>query len=77
MRIPPKLQAMRNSPRANPRELTRAEGAYRRIKAAIFDFVLLPGEGFTESDMGTRARVSESGSRRWTATVTPSVKRTP
>ena len=30
-------------PPANPRETTRAESAYRRIKAAIFDFVLLPG----------------------------------
>ena len=45
---------------ANPRELTRAEGAYRRIKAAIFDFVLLPGEGFTESDMAERLGMSRT-----------------
>src|SRR3954467_6296838 len=45
---------------ANPRELTRAEGPYRRIKAAIFDFVLLPGEGFTESDMAERLGMSRT-----------------
>jgi DNA-binding GntR family transcriptional regulator len=45
---------------ANPRELTRAEEAYRRIKAAIFDFVLLPGEGFTESDMAERLGMSRT-----------------
>ncbi len=45
---------------ANPRELTRSEEAYRRIKAAIFDFVLLPGDGFTESDMATRLEMSRT-----------------
>jgi DNA-binding GntR family transcriptional regulator len=34
--------------------------AYRRIKAAIFDFVLLPGEGFTESDMAERLGMSRT-----------------
>ena len=47
-------------PPANPRETTRAESAYRRIKAAIFDFVLLPGEGFTESDMAARLEMSRT-----------------
>jgi len=50
----------RNNPRANPREMTRAESAYRRIKAAIFDFVLLPGEGFTESDIAERLEMSRT-----------------
>jgi len=47
-------------PRANQRELTRAESAYRRIKAAIFDFVLLPGDGFTESDIAERLGMSRT-----------------
>jgi DNA-binding GntR family transcriptional regulator len=49
-----------STPRANPRDLTRSEVAYRRIKAAIFDFVLLPGEGFTESDMAERLGMSRT-----------------
>jgi DNA-binding GntR family transcriptional regulator len=44
----------------NPRDLTRSESAYRRIKAAIFDFVLLPGEGFTESDLAERLGMSRT-----------------
>jgi DNA-binding GntR family transcriptional regulator len=44
----------------NPRALTRAEEAYRRIKSAIFDFVLLPGEGFTESDIADRLGMSRT-----------------
>ena len=47
-------------PDPNPRDLTRSEVAYRRIKAAIFDFVLLPGEGFTESDMAERLGMSRT-----------------
>jgi DNA-binding GntR family transcriptional regulator len=49
-----------NNPRANPRETTRAETAYRRIKSAIFDFVLLPGDGFTESDIAERLGMSRT-----------------
>ena len=45
---------------ANPRDLTRSEAAYRRLKAAIFDFVLLPGDGFTESDMAERLGMSRT-----------------
>ena len=48
------------TPPPKPRETTRAESAYRRIKAAIFDFVLLPGEGFTESDIATRLEMSRT-----------------
>lgn len=44
----------------NPRDLTRSEIAYRRLKAAIFDFVLLPGDGFTESDMAERLGMSRT-----------------
>lgn len=47
-------------PAANPRDLTRSEIAYRRLKAAIFDFVLLPGDGFTESDMAERLGMSRT-----------------
>jgi len=49
-----------NNPRANPRETTRAETAYRRIKSAIFDFVLLPGDGFTESDIAEQLGMSRT-----------------
>lgn len=45
---------------ANPRDLTRSEIAYRRLKTAIFDFVLLPGDGFTESDMAERLGMSRT-----------------
>jgi DNA-binding GntR family transcriptional regulator len=44
----------------NSRETTRAESAYRRIKAAIFDFVMLPGDGFTESDLAERLGMSRT-----------------
>jgi DNA-binding GntR family transcriptional regulator len=44
----------------NQRQSTRAEEAYRRIKAAIFDFVLLPGDGFTESDLAQRLDMSRT-----------------
>ncbi|HEX3141105.1 MAG TPA: GntR family transcriptional regulator [Rhizobacter sp.] len=44
----------------NPRDLTRSEIAYRRLKAAIFDFILLPGDGFTESDMAGRLDMSRT-----------------
>jgi DNA-binding GntR family transcriptional regulator len=60
MTAPAKTIATHNNPRANPRELTRAESAYRRIKAAIFDFVLLPGEGFTETDIAERLGMSRT-----------------
>ena len=52
--------ARKRPPVENPREATRAESAYRRIKAAIFDFVLLPGEGFTETDIAQRLDMSRT-----------------
>ena len=55
-----KPPARKPSPVDNPREATRAESAYRRIKSAIFDFVLLPGEGFTESDLAQRLDMSRT-----------------
>jgi len=54
-----KLAAKRN-PRANPREMRRADSASSRIKAAIFDFILLPGEGITESDIAERLDMSRT-----------------
>jgi len=42
------------------RETTRAESAYRRIKAAIFDFVLLPGQGFTETAIAAQLAMSRT-----------------
>ena len=47
-------------PPINRRQSTRAEDAYRRIKAAIFDFVLLPGDGFTESELALRLGMSRT-----------------
>jgi DNA-binding GntR family transcriptional regulator len=55
-----KKTASAKEPPANPRDLTRSERAYRRLKAAIFDFVLLPGDGFTESDMAERLGMSRT-----------------
>ena len=57
MKAPAKKSA---APTPNPRDLTRSEIAYRRLKAAIFDFVLLPGDGFTESDMAERLGMSRT-----------------
>ena len=47
-------------PPVNQRQSTRAEEALRRIRAAIFDFVLLPGKGFTESDLALRLGMSRT-----------------
>jgi DNA-binding GntR family transcriptional regulator len=55
-----KSSAAPKPPQPNPRDLTRSEIAYRRLKAAIFDFVLLPGDGFTESDMAERLGMSRT-----------------
>jgi len=55
-----KTKAQAKAPLANPRDLTRSEIAYRRLKAAIFDFVLLPGDGFTETDMAERLDMSRT-----------------
>lgn len=47
-------------PPSTSRETTRAESAYRRIKAAIFDFVLLPGQGFTETAIAAQLAMSRT-----------------
>ncbi len=58
MKAPPAQKTVTAPP--NPRDLTRSEIAYRRLKAAVFDFVLLPGDGFTESDMAERLGMSRT-----------------
>ncbi len=57
-----KLRAKASAPppQSTSRETTRAESAYRRIKAAIFDFVLLPGQGFTETDIAAQLAMSRT-----------------
>ena len=57
-----RLRAKASAPPApsTSRETTRAESAYRRIKAAIFDFVLLPGQGFTETDIAAQLAMSRT-----------------
>ena len=37
-----------------------ADQVYERIKQEIFDFVLLPGDRFTESEMASRHAVSRT-----------------
>jgi len=43
---------------------TLAERAYAQIKQLIFDFVLLPGDRFSESDMAGRVQVSRTPLRQ-------------
>ena len=52
--INPTPGAAEQPAKVDPRQATRSEDAYRRIKAAIIAFVLLPGEGFTETDLAER-----------------------
>ena len=49
-------------PNASP--ATLAERAYAQIKQLIFDFVLLPGDRFSESDMAGRVQVSRTPLRQ-------------
>ena len=56
----PRAKAPAPPPQSTSRETTRAESAYRRIKAAIFDFVLLPGQGFTETDIAAQLAMSRT-----------------
>ena len=56
----PRAKAPAPPPQSTSRETTRAENAYRRIKAAIFDFVLLPGQGFTETDIAAQLAMSRT-----------------
>ena len=56
----PRAKAPAPPPQSTSRETTRAENAYRRIKAAIFDVVLLPGQGFTETDIAAQLAMSRT-----------------
>jgi DNA-binding GntR family transcriptional regulator len=42
------------------RKPSLAEGVYRQLKQDIFDFRLLPGDRFTESEVAVRLRVSRT-----------------
>jgi DNA-binding GntR family transcriptional regulator len=53
--------AARNSPMVPDRSL--AEIAYERIKARIFDFELLPGDRFTETEMAEALAMSRTPAR--------------
>jgi DNA-binding GntR family transcriptional regulator len=48
----------------SPSPATLAERAYAQIKQLIFDFVLLPGDRFSESDMAGRVQVSRTPLRQ-------------
>ncbi len=51
------MAARKSAPHpANP----RAEQVYQRLKADIFDFVLLPGDRFTENEIAERCGVSRT-----------------
>jgi DNA-binding GntR family transcriptional regulator len=39
---------------------TLADQAYAQVKAMIFDFALLPGDRFSESELAQRVRVSRT-----------------
>lgn len=43
-----------------PQERSLAETAYTKLKASIFDFVLLPGDRFSESDIAERLNMSRT-----------------
>lgn len=43
---------------------TLAERVYAQIKQLIFDFVLLPGDRFSESDLANRVQVSRTPLRQ-------------
>ena len=58
--INPTPGAAEQPAKVDPRQATRSEDAYRRIKAAIIAFVLLPGEGFTETDLAERLEMSRT-----------------
>jgi DNA-binding GntR family transcriptional regulator len=46
-----------------PAERSLAEVAYEKLKARIFDFELLPGDRFTESEIAERLRMSRTPAR--------------
>jgi DNA-binding GntR family transcriptional regulator len=48
------------APTADPARANLAEQAYAQLKALIHDFQLLPGDRFSENEMGTRLGVSRT-----------------
>jgi DNA-binding GntR family transcriptional regulator len=43
-----------------PRERSLADSAYEQVKASIFDFELLPGDRFSETDIAERLKMSRT-----------------
>jgi DNA-binding GntR family transcriptional regulator len=43
-----------------PRERSLADSAYEQLKASIFDFELLPGDRFSETDIAERLKMSRT-----------------
>ncbi len=52
------------TPTASLPAVTLAERVYAQIKQLIFDFVLLPGDRFSESDLANRVQVSRTPLRQ-------------
>lgn len=63
---PPRLRVVRpSSPKDEPSTTpSLAEQAYTQIKHLIFDFALMPGERFSESDLAERVQVSRTPLRQ-------------
>jgi DNA-binding GntR family transcriptional regulator len=59
----PHLRALQTSPvgEVSP---TLAEQAYAQVKALIFDFTLMPGDRFSETELAERVRVSRTPLRQ-------------
>jgi DNA-binding GntR family transcriptional regulator len=57
---PRPLRASAATPSATCSAKSLASGVYERIKAEIFDFALLPGDRFTESEVAERVGVSRT-----------------
>jgi DNA-binding GntR family transcriptional regulator len=51
-------------PPSAPPPATLAERAYAQVKALIFDFLLLPGDRFSESDLTQRLQISRTPLRQ-------------
>src|SRR5262245_55719266 len=47
-----------------PQPATLADQAYAQVKAMIFDFALLPGDRFSESELAQRVQVSRTPLRQ-------------
>ncbi|TBO27876.1 GntR family transcriptional regulator [Aquabacterium lacunae] len=65
MNLPaPAFAAPSATERVAPSAFTLAERAYAEIKQLIFDFQLLPGDRFSESDLAQRVQVSRTPLRQ-------------